>query len=509
MKFAKRLFLARLLHQGKVFRHIMKRLRSYSTLNDIAIDYYSRSPMKVYPNNSFDRFGDDLTELILSYLRFEDKVRLECLSKQWRRLVFNKQFVIEIKNEKTKNSMRRLIRRIIDIEKCVTERKDSLKQMIRSDNSVDAQVLELLVKKCPNITTIGFHSGMNSEVLSLIGRHCHHIRSLTVSIDSGKEEEVLNFGRQYGHKFKELDINAEAETIKQFLKLCPNLEKLRVSGIHMHQLGDISSEIKDICPKLENVVFNVQFQPRIQVIAKVLAENYSQNLKELVLWVAYLSHMMDRYMSHIFYICRLENLKQLDLVFEHMEINCEEGLSLIGQKCTKLVKLDLSVGIFKRRPVVISDRFFDVFSKFKAIKKLKIIFSQKQILFGSVECFKHCEKLTELDIKFVEIREDFFANIASFVPKLQSLRIDTYKPFSDSFIDSFHSMKNIQRVNLILITVNYELKTRKNDYKLLYYRKALSNLMSNPNRREVNRIADNCALIAYNNVNENNISYEF
>ena len=51
--------------------------------------------MKVYANNSFDRFGDDLTELIVSYLWFEDKVRLECVSKQWRRLIYNKQFVIE------------------------------------------------------------------------------------------------------------------------------------------------------------------------------------------------------------------------------------------------------------------------------------------------------------------------------------------------------------------------------------------------------------------------------
>ena len=51
--------------------------------------------MKVNAKNSFDRLGDDLTELILQYLTFEDKVRLECVSKQWRRLVFNKQFVIE------------------------------------------------------------------------------------------------------------------------------------------------------------------------------------------------------------------------------------------------------------------------------------------------------------------------------------------------------------------------------------------------------------------------------
>ena len=41
-----------------------------------------RNMKNVYRKNSFDRFGDDLTELIVSYLWFEDKVRLECVSKQ-------------------------------------------------------------------------------------------------------------------------------------------------------------------------------------------------------------------------------------------------------------------------------------------------------------------------------------------------------------------------------------------------------------------------------------------
>ena len=59
-----------------------------------------------YPKNCFDRFGDDLTELIVSYLWFEDKVRLECVSKQWRRLVFNKQFELNItaKNMKSRHN---------------------------------------------------------------------------------------------------------------------------------------------------------------------------------------------------------------------------------------------------------------------------------------------------------------------------------------------------------------------------------------------------------------------
>ena len=55
-----------------------------------------------FAKDSMEKFGDDLTELILQYLTLEDKVRLECVSKQWRRLVFNKQFTIEIDSDSVK-----------------------------------------------------------------------------------------------------------------------------------------------------------------------------------------------------------------------------------------------------------------------------------------------------------------------------------------------------------------------------------------------------------------------
>ena len=69
-------------------------------------------------------------------------------------------------------------------------------------------------------------------------------------------------------------------------------------------------------------------------------------------------------------------------------------------------------------------------------------------LSGSVECFKHCKQLIELDINYCELREDFFANIASFVPKLQSLRITTEQQFSKTFVNSFPPMKSMKELNL-------------------------------------------------------------
>ena len=133
-------------------------------------------------------------------------------------------------------------------------------------------------------------------------------------------------------------------------------------------------------------------------------------------------------------------------------------LSLIGQKCNKLLKLDFSID----EDVQISDRFFDIFKEFKAIKKLKINLDANEVLSGSVECFKHCKQLNDLHINYSELREDFFANIATFVPKLQSLCITTQKPFSDSFIYSLNSMKNLIKVYLNI--VNNDMTAIRFDY---------------------------------------------
>ena len=135
-------------------------------------------------------------------------------------------------------------------------------------------------------------------------------------------------------------------------------------------------------------------------------------------------------------ICRFENLRKLTLIFQtsKMKEPIDDYLSLIGQKCNKLLKLNLIID----DSVPISDRFFDVFSQFKAIKKLGIHLNKRNgSIKGSVECFKLCKQLIDIDITYDELSEDFFVNIASFVPKLQLLYVSTGHGFSDSFINPF------------------------------------------------------------------------
>ncbi len=54
------------------------------------------------------RICDDLCEVLLSYLSFEDKIRFECVSKQWKNCVYIKQNTIDFNSKKYYNSLSKL-----------------------------------------------------------------------------------------------------------------------------------------------------------------------------------------------------------------------------------------------------------------------------------------------------------------------------------------------------------------------------------------------------------------
>ncbi len=44
-----------------------------------------------YNKQSFERFSDNVCETLFSYLSISDKVKFECMPKQWQSLIFNNQ----------------------------------------------------------------------------------------------------------------------------------------------------------------------------------------------------------------------------------------------------------------------------------------------------------------------------------------------------------------------------------------------------------------------------------
>ena len=163
----------------------------------------------------------------------------------------------------------------------------------------------------------------------------------------------------------------------------------------------------------------------------------------------------------------------------------EKNLKLIGQKCNKLLKLEI------REKFEISYPFFSIFSEFKNIKKLTISLPENTVLSGSVQSFKHCKQLNDIEIYYPELTEDFFTGIASSLPKLKKLVIYTKKQFSGRFIDLFHSIKTIEYVYLEIVNIT----NRMTQTKHLYFGESIPDEVLNPNRNDVKRVNDNCFLV--------------
>ena len=397
----------------------------------LLFDY--RVETKVYAKDSMDRFGDDLTEEVLQYLPiYWQTVRLECVSKQWRRLMYQKQSVLHLSGDNFINynftgySMNEFLAAV------VPDSDDSDDEELPKDWELKS--LEKVLKKCPNITSVVIEwteVPINSEVMSMIGQYCQHLKTLTFKESSiVKPKNLLPFFREYGHKLEEVYVDegfdseynykeGEEEVIKQFLKYCKNLKIIK-----MEEFFDIFDNFKQLFPKLEQIIshFNLCFEDVVKMITGKICQ------KQKTLKVSIYYETKEELKTRIEFIARFENLKQLRLRIDASEDlkdkePIDESLSLIGQKCTKISQLDLSID----RSVPISDRFFDVISEFKAIHKLKVELHNKTVLSGSVESFKHCEQLYDIDITSSALKEDFFENIASFVPKLKTLSNQSQK----------------------------------------------------------------------------------
>ena len=365
------------------------------------------------------RFGDDLTEELLQYLSLEDKIRLECVSKQWQRCVYQRQFVIEIHTNNRPHNDERLS---------------------------NVQLFQSLLKKCPNIRRIDlyWHIDQKSEVLSLIGRYCPRLKSLFYQcLDN--DIYALQFFREYGHKLEELDLEMDSinfpEMCEQIFRHCPNVKKVKLPDNLYHFPDD-----KEILPKLEEIknYFEICSEDVNQM--KILSDKYSQTMKTLDIALYNLTEKELK--TCIDCIAQFENLKKLTLHLDNFRTTepFNNYLKLIGQNCTKLLKLDLHID----KSVPITKNFFSlrVFSEFKAIKKLDIYLNHDKFLYRSVECFQHCKQLNKLKISYPYLTEHFFADIDIFIPGLRTLLITTEQYFSESFVDSFQLIKNFKRVNL-------------------------------------------------------------
>ena len=164
-------------------------------------------------SHSFDdRVCDDLSEVLLQFLPLDDKQRLECVSKQFQRTVFQKQFSITLYSSLQSN---------YKISK-QTEDKVFDRNFMKS--------IEFLLKKCPNIQTM-FLNVKNNNILKslfpLITKYCDHLNEFNVYLDDWKGVELNEeFYRKFGSKLHYIGFGENWRQNLDF-NLFPNLHSNR------------------------------------------------------------------------------------------------------------------------------------------------------------------------------------------------------------------------------------------------------------------------------------------
>ena len=194
-------------------------------------------------NDSFDdRICDDLSEVLLQFLPLEDKIRLECVSKQFQRTVFRKQFTITLYVYSSFE---------LNKEKC---------EEIEDNETVDLKSIESLLKKCSNIQRMNLFVENNNifeSIVPLITKYCDHLNEFNVSLDDRSEPELNEeFYRKFGSKLnyiscgQNLDFNLFRNLYSIHKTDCHLIPTERVVGFNLKNLKELNI---DLLPQNENL----------------------------------------------------------------------------------------------------------------------------------------------------------------------------------------------------------------------------------------------------------------
>ena len=356
-----------------------------------------------YRRDSFDdRFCDDLCEDILQYLSLEDKLRLECVSKQFRRTVFQRQYELYVNFKDQKIYLSNRFR--YDYDYIEVQNMDSFKA---------------LLKKCPNITSIelnGDHHKVN-EMFRLIIENCDDLSEINNFVGPSyriNDNNLQEFYRKFGPKIKSLRTYTEVTDFNRF----PNIKKLKITHLNDSIIATLKQLEITIDPGqerlLQTVIDNFPTLTHFNVSISSEDENaIYESLKN----ISNLKHLI-----HFQFVYLLENNKQFCDLFKKMANNC---LNLKSIVCRFNVNQNSDIR-----------QFFSQLKAFPALKRLNLrfFFINNEGTFNSIdvnqlfsfELFKGFSNITHLTLCFGlrhTLKKSILKDIDINLPKIQCLNI--------------------------------------------------------------------------------------
>jgi hypothetical protein len=391
-----------------------------------------------------DRICDDLCELIVSYLSFEDKIRFECVSKQFQRLVYNKQNVLLIMNSSY-------------------DRNNLFKLMKKRDNySNDKQLLinkiafETVLKKCKFINQIIINCDFNNRevALKLINKNCSHLKSIAFNFYGISEQFLKEFGLKFGQQLRSIDFvirhynkinNTEFDSsFKRLFRLCPNL--LSLMGVKLSYLID-SNQV--LVPKLSKL--KLYYEETDRQLVDSFARNYRNTLKSLHILNGFIWDENNLYslLKRINCFEKLEDLKLTAIRVKEFSSVMIDIMTNIGIKCKNLKSLYISAQIES----LIASNLFESMTHFVNLKLLKLDtfgsnFSYKEGEEVSIKSLMGCKRLTNISLMYLNLNDNFFNNIDQYLPQLTHLNIS----FNDEITNNtMNSLAKLNKLEVVII----------------------------------------------------------
>jgi len=390
---------------------------------------------KLSLNSNRDSFShricDDLCEVLLSYLSFEDKIRFVCFLKQWKKLIFNKQFIIEV------------------TQRSRGDKIYGLSKLLKVHH-LDMFAFESLLKKCHFINQIMFNkidyiSFQNrGQVLQSITKYSNNLKKISIDFIGISEDIIKRFGIKFGPKLITIHFNARMgqrrerhsmpkDNFKLLFRLCPKLEQ--VFDVRIDALIDGN---KKLLPKLTKIgeIYDIDTTDEKEI--KEIFDGYKDTLKHLNINLE--PEFVVVVMRGISDLIRLESLKlvfsfDFDIIQMYTFV---ENVRLIADKCTQIKHLAF---------INLDMRVLHTISYFTQIQSLEISLAKCEESHPiHVKSLNGCKKLTKLKIKFGQIDDHFFEDINLYLPQLTHLIATTNHHISDNSLQSLSKLKNLKSV---------------------------------------------------------------
>ena len=380
-----------------------------------------------YSKDSFDRFGDDLCEDILSYFPLNDKFKYECVSKQWKRSVYQrvKYWTISFKTEP-----------------------------LEEYSSIFIPGFASFLRKFPNIrevyispnTYFESHPELNTIILELIAKYCQNLKTINNLSIGWSHNSAKTFISTIEHKLEIICLN---NSLKNFETLngqrFPNLRKLFIylpdldNSLHFDGSDESSfsfiqlTDLIIICRTIEE-----------QLLSTIIRSN--KRLKYLCLGQTSLNEISTS--EHLLNdLSELEELKTLMIVwldFNLKSMTILKEFEIIGQKCEKLERLGLAL----RLPTLYSgQRCLTIIEYFPNLVTLELYSVENYDPSFVISCQSlfNCSNLRHLWLNLKEMDDSFFEDIHLYSPKLRLLSICNFR-VNEIFIEYIEKLPELQKL---------------------------------------------------------------